>query len=222
MKGIITAAKVGSKDLPVPVRAVLLLLRPLLLALAGIVLAGRWATAALAWTACVLAATRQSSGNEGWWWWYAGALGCFAISGLVETRVKPVRSVWRTVPPYLVTTSGIVVGALFLTNQGWIRNDLPTHDVRWMWLLPALSATMAALSLLFWTAAPTALGLSALVGGWYGWIAYAAIDPKRTRPWPIYWPFHSIWIAWLVAIVVVPIVIGRLPAKLITPRSRTT
>ena len=210
MQGVITAGKVSSEGLPLPVRAALVVLRPLLLALAGIVLAGRWATTAIAWTICVLAATRQAHGQERWWWWYAGALTCFAVVAFVEVKLKPVRSIWRTGPPYLLTAAGIVVGAVFLQNP------------RWTWQLPAVAAAIACFSLLFWTALPTAVGLSAIVGAWYGWIAFTAAHPHRAAPWPSQWPFHSIWLAWAIGIIVVPIVIGRLPGCLIRPGGSST
>jgi hypothetical protein len=186
----------------------------MLLAVTGVVLAGRWATAALAWTVCVLAASRQGGGAERWVWWYVGTLVCMGLAALVELRFKPVHTPARTAVPYALTIAGVVVGGLFASNHDWLVNGSPSEHVRWVWLLPAIASAVAALSLFFWMAAPAALGMSVVAGAWFGSIAYVAYAHPHTS-----WPLRSMWIAWSVAILGLPILVSRLPPRLLGPRS---
>ena len=210
----ITATRVAAVRQSRVMRALLLVLRPILLAITGVVLAGRWATAAMAWTVCVLAMARQSDGPERWVWWYAGTLVCMALAALVEVRFKPVHTPLRTIVPYALTAAGVVVGGLFATHHEWLTTASPNAHVRWVWLLPAIASAIAALSLFFWMAAPAAIGMSLVAGAWYGAIAYLAYAHPRTP-----WPLHSMWIAWGVAILGLPILVSHLPARLLSPRS---
>jgi predicted acylesterase/phospholipase RssA len=210
----ITATRVAAVRQSRVMRALLMVLRPILLAITGVVLAGRWATAAMAWTVCVLAMARQSDGPERWVWWYSGTLVCIALAALVELRFKPVHTPMRTVVPYSLTTAGVVVGGLFATHHEWLTTASPSPHARWVWLLPAIASAVAALSLFFWMAAPAAIGMSVVAGAWYGAIAYVAYAHPHTP-----WPLHSMWIAWGIAILGLPILVSHLPPRLLSPRS---
>jgi predicted acylesterase/phospholipase RssA len=217
VKGAITATRVVGVNQPLHVRAALVVLRPLVLALAGIALAGRWATAALAWTVCVLAATRQAQAGDRWIWWGIGVSMCVLLTAVVEGAVKPIRRFWRTGPPYMLLIAGVLTGLWFIVHHDWITSPATPGDVPWVWVLPAVAAGLAALALFFWMATPVALLTSAVAAAWYAWIAFAASDTTAAAPWPHQWPFHSIWIAWIVGIVALPALVGRLPASWLGP-----
>jgi patatin-related protein len=209
----VTATRVAAVRQSLLIRALLTVLRPVVLAVTGIVLAGRWATAALAWTACVLAAARQGGGAERWVWWYVGTLACMALAGLVELVFKPMHTPARTIVPYALSAAGVVMGGLFVGHHEWLVQASPTAHVRWVWLLPAIASAIAALSLFFWMATPAVIGLSVVAGAWYGGIAYVAYAHPSTP-----WPLHSMWIAWIVAILGLPILVSHLPRRLLSPR----
>jgi hypothetical protein len=217
IKAAITATRVVAVHQPRVKKAALVVLRPIVLALAGIALAGRWATAALAWTLCVLAAARQGGATERWAWWYSGVVLCLVVTAVVEFGIKPIRRWPRTGPPYLLALAGVAVGLWFTIHHDWLHTPAIPGDVPWVWVVPALAACMAALSLFFWMALPAAIGMSAIAAAWYGWIAHVASDPHAAEPWPIAWPFHSMWIAWFIAILGLPVLIGRLPARWLGP-----
>ncbi|MBI4933575.1 MAG: DUF3376 domain-containing protein [Actinobacteria bacterium] len=214
IKAAITATRVVAVNQPPAKKAALVLLRPVVLALAGFALAGRWATAAMAWTLCVLAASRQDGATERWAWWYGGVVLCLAVTALVEFGIKPIRRWPRTGPPYLLALAGVAAGLWFTIHHDWLQ---ASGGVPWVWVVPAAAAGMAAFSLFFWMAFPVAVAMSAVAAAWYGWIAHVASDPKDAEPWPTAWPFHSMWLAWVVAILVLPILIGRLPARWLGP-----
>ncbi len=214
IKATITATRVAAVAQPPAKKAALVVLRPILLALAGVALAGRWATAAMAWTLCVLAAARQDGATERWVWWYGGVVLCLAVTAVVEFGIKPVRRWPRTGPPYLLALAGVAVGLWFALHHDWLHTS---SSIPWVWVVPAAAAGMAALSLFFWMALPAAIAMSALAAAWYGWVAHVASHPKAAEPWPIQWPFHSMWIAWLIAILGLPMLVGRLPARWLGP-----
>jgi hypothetical protein len=215
IKATITATRVVAVAQPPAKKAALILLRPILLALAGVALAGRWAIAAMAWTLCVLAASRQDGATERWAWWYGGVVLCLAVTAVVEFGITPVRRWPRTGPPYLIALAGVAVGLWFALHHPWLQSN---GAIPWTWVVPAVAAGMAALTLFFWMAFPAAIAMSTLAAAWYGWVAHVASDPKAAEPWPNWWPFHSMWIAWLIAILGLPVLIGHLPARWLGPR----
>jgi predicted acylesterase/phospholipase RssA len=222
MQASITATRVAAVRQSRLVRALVTVLRPLVLAVTGVALAGRWATSALAWTVCVLAAARQGGAAERWVWWYVGTLVCMGLAALVEGVFKPVHAPARTIVPYALAVAGVVVGGVFAGHHDWLVDATPSVHIRWVWLLPAVAAAIAAVSLFFWMAAPAAIGMSLAAGAWYGWIAYAAHARQvgiDLRLWPDGWPFHSMWIAWVLAILGLPVLVSHLPPRLLSPRS---
>ncbi len=223
IRGTITATRVASVRQSRLVRIAVVLLRPVLLAVAGLALAGRWAAASLAWTFCVLAALRADTTAHRAVWWAGGAVLCLAVMLLVETKIKPVRTWPRTGPPYLVALAGLAVGPLLNLDSEWRRHSVPLLGVSWVWFLQALAAAVAAATLFFWMKWYACALLTAIVFAWYGWFAYVGQHLDRNfRGWPHAWPFHTMWVAWLVAVLGLPVLIGHLPAAWLSPGARRT
>ncbi len=221
IRGTITATRVAANRQSRLVKVAMVLLRPVLLAVAGLALAGRWATASLAWTFCVLAALRADTTTHRALWWAGGAVLCLAVALLVETTIKPVRTWPRTGPPYLVAVAGLAVGPLLNLDSEWRRHSVPLLGVSWVWFLQALAAAVAAATLFFWMKWYACALLTAAVFAWYGWFAYVGQHLDRHfRGWPDAWPFHTMWVAWLVAVLGLPVAIGHLPAAWLSPGSR--
>ena len=223
VRGTITATRVLAYDEPRPARVATVVLRPVLLAVAGLVLAGRWATAALAWTLCVLAATRGGTGIERWLVWGVGTAAAAATAWLVERMFAPVRTPTRVLPPYVLAVAGVGAGLALVTHMSWVVGDVPLVHVSRVWVVPAAAAATTATTLFFWMRWYACVVLVAAVFNWYGWFAYAAAR-HRDNPvphWPQGWPFHSMWVAWTIAVLGLPVLIGRLPDSWLRPGGST-
>ncbi len=197
-------------------------LRPVLLAVAGLVLAGRWAVTALACTVCMLAAPRARTDAGEWTLWGIGLGMSLGAALLVELVFRPTRPWWRVVPPYALAIGGAVTGAWFIHRPSLFGEELPIIHWDWIWVEPALAAAVASVALFFWMRWFAAAALTTAVFAWYGWMAHTSARAAagfEVDNWPEWWPFHSMWTAWMVAILGVPILIGWMPDRLLRPKS---
>ncbi len=150
IRGVITASKMLRLGLGRVAQVALTVVRPLLLALAGVVLAGRRAAAAIAWTVCVMAAVRASNTTGSWVLWAIGVVLSVVIVGLVERKIRPARSSLWELRPYVYAIGGIVAGAVAIVNKDSLLPSDPTA-VGWKWwLIPPVAAGISAAMLFFW------------------------------------------------------------------------
>lgn len=214
VKATVTLGRVLTHRQKSPWRQVLDFARLPMLAAAGLVLAGRMAAVALAWSVCALAAPRTRTDAGGWALLGVGVGLVGLIAYLVERKVRPDPAFWRCHVPYLLTVSGIVAGAVVLSDRDRLRADVPWIGVSWAWVFPAVSATIAAVALFFWMRWWAMAPILTVVFGWYGWIAYLGARVASDNPvsgWPTAWPFHSMWLAWMLAVYALAWVTGCLP-----------
>ncbi len=221
IRGTITASKAIRKGKPL-LWVLGTVLRPVLLAVAGLVLAGRWAVTALACTVCMLAAPRARTDAGEWTLWGIGLGMSLGAALLVELVFRPTRPWWRVVPPYALAIGGAVTGAWFIHRPSLFGGELPIIHWEWIWVEPALAAAVASVALFFWMRWFAAAALTAAVFAWYGWMAHTSAQAAaglEVAHWPEWWPFHSMWTAWMIAILGVPILIGWMPDRLLRPKS---
>jgi hypothetical protein len=214
IRGVMTASKVAGIGKSRLARAGLFVVRPLLLAFAGIVMAGRGAASAAVWTFCVLMAPRFSNPTTGWIVYVAGVMLAVAISGLVELKVRPTGSAIRYWP-YPMALIGLVCGAAVMVGQTWIAD----HHPALIWVIAATGAAVASFPLFYWTAWPTCGVFVGLVFLIYGACARLAQAQQHTS-WFDIWPVHTLWVWWIVAIMVFPMLLGRLPDVRLMPAGR--
>ncbi|MEP7112579.1 MAG: DUF3376 domain-containing protein, partial [Ilumatobacteraceae bacterium] len=72
IRGVITSSKMLRYGVGKVATGLLTMVRPVLLAAAGVILAGRRAAVAIAWTLCVMAAIRARSTSDSWTLWSIG------------------------------------------------------------------------------------------------------------------------------------------------------
>ncbi|HEY0519419.1 MAG TPA: DUF3376 domain-containing protein [Ilumatobacteraceae bacterium] len=214
IRGSITASKVVRAKTGKLAQVALTVSRPVLLAIAGSVLAGRRAAAAIAWTVCLMAAVRAKSQADSWVLWGIGVALCAAIAALVELKVRPtLTSPWK-LWPYVYAAAGVVVGAFAILDKSSLE-----HDWRW-WIIPPLAAGVSALMLFFWMRPWAAALLTTATAALYLLFSYAAVRQRDRHPlggWPRAWMFHSLWVCWLIAILGIPIAIGFMPDSMLRP-----
>jgi predicted acylesterase/phospholipase RssA len=212
IRGVMTASKVAGINKSRLSRAGLFVVRPLLLALTGMVMAGRGAASAAIWTFCVLMAPRFSNSTTGWIVYAVGVALAVAISLLVELRIRPTGSKVRYWP-YPLALIGLASGAAVMVWQSWIAD----HHPALIWLIAAAGAAVASFPLFYWAAWPTCAVFVTVVFLIYGASARLAQAEQHTS-WFDVWPIHSLWVWWMAAIMVFPILLGRLPDNLLMPR----
>ena len=212
IRGVMTASKVAGIGKSRLARAGLFVIRPVLLALTGIVMAGRGAASAAVWTFCVLMAPRFSNSTTGWVVYAAGVVLAVGISGLVELKIRPTGPVTRYWP-YPLALIGLVCGAAVMLRHSWIVD----HHPALIWLIAAVGAAAASFTLFYWAAWPTCGVFVATVFLIYGACARLAQAEQHTS-WFDIWPVHSLWAWWMVAIMVFPMLMGRLPDSWLMPR----
>jgi predicted acylesterase/phospholipase RssA len=213
IRGVMTASKLLAVGKGKLARAGLLAIRPVLLAITGIVLAGRGAASAAVWTICVLMAPRMATEQQSWIVYGVGIALAGGIVGLVESRIRPT-GFW-TLWPYPLVVLGAGAGAGAIVAGDWIRE----HEL--LWLVAAVAAAVASLPLFFWAAGLTCVIGTGIVFALYGWVGRLKQAEEHTS-WFDIWPVRSLWTAWLVSIMVFPIVLGMLPEWWLKPQSKST
>jgi hypothetical protein len=185
--------------------------RGVVLASVGVILAGRRATVAVAATLCAMAAPRVGYAT-GWVVWVVGVALCLLIAVLVECLVKPDG---RSSGWYLLALAVVASGAICLaTRDQLVEARWPGTDVRLWWTIPALAAGLTMSTLVFWMHRGVAWALSLGTAAFYGLVAWLALPgPGTTDPRAPWWWMRSLWLAWLVAVVVVPSVIAQMPNR---------
>jgi len=224
VRGVITASKILRHGTSVAAKVALTLVRPLLLATAGVVLAGRRAAAAIAWTLCVLAAIRLRSSAEGWTVWGIGVVLSVGIAGLVEVKIRPAARNLLALRPYAYAIAAAVFGAIGILNRKSLAPSPSDATIDWRWaLIPPLAAGISAAMLFFWMRWWAEALLTAFTASLYFLFGYAGDRVVIGRPlanWPDGWAFHSLWVCWLVAVLGIPILIGFMPETMLRPRRR--
>ena len=222
IRAVITSSKVLRHGTGTAAGLALTLVRPVLLAAAGVVLAGRRAAAAIAWTLCGLAAVRLRSPTEAWVVWGIGVGFAAAIALLVERRIRPATpNVWA-LRPSRHAAAATVLGAVVIVNRASLAPSDGTIDWRWS-LIPPIAAGISAAMLFFWMRWWTDIMLTAFTALLYFLFVYAADRQEIGRPladWPTAWGFHSLWVCWLVSVLGIPILIGFMPEIMLRPRRR--
>src|SRR6185436_5482125 len=89
IRGVITSSKILRVGLSRAAQFALTVIRPVLLAVAGIALAGRRAAAAVVWTVCVMVASRSNNHNDRWALWVVGLAVGIGVAVLVEVKIRP-------------------------------------------------------------------------------------------------------------------------------------
>jgi len=224
VRAVITASKVLRHGAGTTAKIALTAMRPVLLAAAGVVLAGRRAAAAIAWTLCALAAVRLRNTSGAWVVWAIGVALAAAIAMLVEVRIRPAgRSLWAY-RPYAYAIAAAVLGAFVILNRASLAPTPSDVTIDWRWaLIPPLAAGISAAMLFFWMRWWAEALMTVLVALLYFLFAYAADRRAIGRPlanWPQAWVFHSLWVCWFVSILGIPILIGFMPESMLRPLRR--
>jgi predicted acylesterase/phospholipase RssA len=218
IRGVLTAWRTATAPMTLRRRLLLSPVRSALLAAVGILLAGRRATATLTWTICVLAAVRAGSSTGRWVTWTIGVGLAAGIGWIVERRVRPTAtrsSRWSSVwLPYVIAVAGAVGGAVVIVQ----RDELVD---RWTWwVIPVVAAVVSAWMLFFWMSRWARAAFCVLTAALYAAWAYNAFDwsAGRAESWLDWWPLRAMWVCWLVAVVMFPMLIGRLPDRWLRPQ----
>lgn len=187
-------------------------LLPVVLAVTGVALAGRRATAATTWTVCVLAAPRMGTTGARWVVWSLGLLTGVAITFVTERLVKPTRQRdwWAG---YVLAALGLAFGlALLWKHQKFVNGVVPGLDgMRWLWVVPALAAAISAAMLFFWMPRvwrSVSIVLAAVVYGLGAWLDTEAAG-HASAWWARFWPIHSLWVYWIAAVLVAPFIVSK-------------
>ena len=204
-------------------RFVMWALRPVVLGLVGVVLAGRRAAAAIALTICVLAASRSESASGSWVVFGVGVALTVGAVWLVEAKVRPRSSPghgWVDSRRYLygVTALAVAAGAALGTWHDAVR----THDWAWFWIAPGVAALNAWL-LFFWMrlrGRMLMITLSAVVYGLWSWNATWDPFAGRTVIDATVHPVRGIWVCWLVVVIATTSILGHLPDRWLRPTAR--
>ncbi len=221
IRGVITTSKILRRRLSRSAQVALTVLRPVLLAVAGIALAGRRAAAAVVWTVCVMVAARSNNHNDRWALWAVGLALSLGISALVEVKFRPAYTSPLQLWPYAYAAAGVIAGAVACAHHDWLQD--PKHGVHgWslVWLIPPVAAAASAAMLFFWMRWWAAAFLTALTACLYLQFAHAAYRAQIGHPlddWPRWWMFHSMWVCWLVGILGIPILLGFMNDKMLRP-----
>ena len=204
-------------------RFVLWLLRPVVLGLVGVVLAGRRAAAAIALTVCVLAASRAESTSGSWIVFGVGVVLTVGAVWLVEAKVRPRSSPghgWVDSRRYLygVTVLAVASGAALGIGHDAVR----THEWAWFWIAPGVAALNAWL-LFFWMrlrGRMLMITLSAAVYALWSWNATWDPFAGQTVIDAAVHPIRGIWVCWLVAVIATTSILGHLPDQWLRPNAR--
>jgi predicted acylesterase/phospholipase RssA len=217
IRGALTAWRVMTAPMSRTRRVLLSPMRSAVLALIGVLLAGRRAAATLAWTLCVMSAPRASSPTGRWVTWLVGLVLVAVVTWVVERKVKP------TVPahssalaawfPTVVAVAGLVSGAIMVIGHDrWA-------DESWWWTLPVIAAIISAWMLFFWMAGWARRAFCVLTAALYGAWAWNAYDWAQGRSSSVldWWPVRTMWVCWFVAVIGMPMLIARLPDRWLRP-----
>jgi Protein of unknown function (DUF3376) len=226
IRGVITASKVVRQGTSKVAGAALTVSRPVLLAVAGVALAGRRAAAAVAWTMCLMMAVRANSAGDRWVIWVVGTCLSAAIAALVEVKFKPARSSPLQWWPYVYAFAGVAAGALAIAKYDSLQTSrFAAHGWNLWWMIPPLAAGASAVMLFFWMRWWASTALTALTAFVYFVFAHAAFRVHDHDPvawWPRPWMFHSLWVCWVLAILGIPIIIGFMPDSMLRPSTSTS
>ena len=219
IRGALTAWRVMTAPMSRPRRVLLSPLRSAVLALIGVLLAGRRAAATLAWTLCVMSAPRASSPTGRWVTWLVGLALVAVVTWVVERKVKP------TVPagtsalaawfPTVMAVAGLVAGAIaVIGHDRWA-------GASWWWMLPVGAAIVSAWMLFFWMARWARVAFCVLTAALYGAWAWNADDWAQGRASSAldWWPLRTMWVCWFVAVIGMPMLVARLPDRWLRPES---
>jgi hypothetical protein len=222
IRGVITSSKILRVGLSRAAQVALTVIRPVLLATAGIALAGRRAAAAVVWTVCVMVASRSHNHNDRWALWVVGLALGVGIAVLVEVKIRPAYKSPLQLWPYAYAAAGVVAGAVACAKYDWLQgtNETPVHPSSWVWIIPAVAAAASAAMLFFWMRGWAAALLTALTALLYLHFAHAAFRAQIGHPlddWPRWWMFHSLLVCWVIAILVIPLLLGFMTDNMLRP-----
>ena len=223
IRGVITSSKMLRRGLSKSAQVALTVLRPVLLAVAGVALAGRRAAAAIAWTVCVMVAARSNNHNDRWALWVVGLGLSLGIAALVEVKIRPAYTSPVQLWPYAYAAAGVIVGAVACAKYDWLQN--PKHVIHgwsYVWMIPPVAAAASAAMLFFWMRGWMAAALTGLTAVLYLHFAHAAYRAQIGHPlhgWPRWWMFHSMWVCWLIAILGIPVLLGFMNDDMLRPHS---
>jgi len=222
IRGVITSSKILRVGLSSAAQVALTVIRPVLLAVAGIGLAGRRAAAAVVWTVCVMVASRSNNHNDRWALWVVGLALGVGIAVLVEVKIRPAYTSPLQLWPYAYAAAGVVAGAVACAKHDWLQgtSKTPAHPSSLVWIIPAVAAAASAAMLFFWMRWWAAALLTALTAALYLHFAHAAYRAQIGHPlhdWPRWWMFHSMLVCWLIAILVIPVLLGFMNDTMLRP-----
>ena len=223
LRGAITGWRVLTSPLKGASRFMLWFLRPVVLGLVGLALAGRRAAAAIALTVCVLAASRTGSSQSSWVVVGVGVMVTLSAILFVEMKIRP-----KAVPGhgwvdskrylYTLTTAAVAVGAVLSDRHDALRAN------SWAWF--AIAPTVAAINawlLFFWMRLRGRLVMIVLSAGVYAiWSANATWEPFGSHRLihALIHPFRGMWTCWLLVVVAATSLLGHVPDAWLRPPSR--
>jgi patatin-related protein len=177
--------------------------RSVLLAAGGLLSAGRRSTVAVGSTLGVLAGFRVDHDVGRWVLIAVAAALIGGIVAVVELAIRPVRNdrAWY------VLAVAVLVAAVVLSayRDRLIVAQVPVIEWYWVWIIPGLAAGLAAAMLFFWMHRVVAGTLTVVTALLYAAVARMAatdVGPELV---------HSMWTAWLVAILVIPALLAQFP-----------
>jgi hypothetical protein len=205
MRIVIVATKVLRKTSGRPAKVGITILQPILLGVAGVALAGRRASAAMALTLCLLAAPRNDSQFSRIGLWTIG----LALSGgtalLVEKKVKPKRG-WLGYWPYFVALAAVLAAIPYVFSK--------QPQGVWGWaFLPAVASGLSAVMLFFWMNQVVNYTLCTLTAFAFWLCSRAAQEHnEKSTTWiDRAWPLRTMWVVWLVLVLGIPLAISFFP-----------
>ena len=223
IRGVITSSKMLRLGVSRAGQVALTVFRPVLLAIAGVALAGRRASAAIAWTVCVMVAARSSSHNDRWALWVVGLALSVGIAVLVEVKIRPAFGSPLQLWPYAYAAVGVGLGAVACAKYPWLQgtNVTPAHaPSSLVWMIPPVAAAASAAMLFFWMrwwASILLTGLTAVVYLQFAHAAFRAQVGDALDDWPRWWMFHSMLVCWLISILGIPLLLGFMNDKMLRP-----
>ena len=220
LRGAITGWRVLTSPLKGVSRFLLWFLRPVVLGLVGLALAGRRAAAAIALTVCVLAASRTQSSQSSWVVVGVGVMVTLSAILFVEMKIRP-KAVpghgWVDSKPYLytLTAAAVAVGAMLSERHDALR----ANSWAWFVIAPAVAAINAWL-LFFWMRLRGRLVMIVLSTGAYAiWSANATWEPFGSHRilHTLIHPFRGMWTCWLLVVVAATSLLGHVPDAWLRP-----
>ena len=225
LRAAVTAWKVLTAKMSWRVRALLAFVRPVLFGLVGFVLAGRRAVPTITITLCLLAASRSSSPSGRLVVFITGIVVALVVAAIVERKVRPKHGTSPGVAGsapwlYAITVVFAAAGGVASSRADWVR----AHTFLWA-AIPPVVAVICALLLFFWMSVRGRIAMTALSGSAYALWSWNAsrphADPSGFGLQSVLasFPLRSMWVCWLVVIIVITSLFGRLPDEWLRPSS---